>query len=185
MKKNKKPWKLNWHNPKLLKKKIKNYVGRNKGLDRGYGVFTKLPIKKGEILVIFGGYIIPTRDVKKLLKQLQEYCYQVHDSYFYGPVKKEEISVAEHLNHSCNPNVGFKDSITLVAIKDIKKGEEIVMDYAMCLTSHLFDFKCDCESKNCRFFISGDDWKIKKLQKKYKKYFQPYILEKINNLIKK
>ena len=185
MKINKKKWELNWQHTKLFLQHVKSYKGRNKGIDKGYGVFAKSPIKKSEILTIFGGYIIPIKKVKEIPKQLQEYCYQVHDNFFYGPVKKNEVSLGEHYNHSCNANSGFKDSITLVSIRDIKKEEEITIDYATSMTTHMFDFKCSCGSKNCRFYVTGDDWKIVKLQKKYKNYFQPYILEKIIRLNKK
>lgn len=176
----KRKWELNWQNKKLYLSYIKDYKGRNCGLDRGYGVFAKQPIKKGETLTIFGGYIIPINKIKNIPRQLQEYCYQVHDNYFFGPVKIGDISLSEHYNHSCNPNAGFKDVITLVATRGIKRGEEVTMDYAMCVTTNIFNFKCDCGLKECRTFIKGSDWKIPKLQKKYKNYFQPYILEKIN-----
>lgn len=180
-----KNWELNWQNPKLFLQHVKTYKGRNNGRDKGFGVFTSKNIKKGECLVIFGGYIIPRDRVFDLPKALQEYCYQIHDNFFFGPVKKNEVSLSEHYNHSCEPNAGFKDSITLVAIKDIKKDEEITMDYAMCITGNEFNFKCDCGLKECRKYIKGSDWKIKKLQEKYGNYFQPYILEKINKLNKK
>ena len=185
MKINKRKWELNWQSAKLYLQHVKKYKGRNSGIDQGYGVFAKLPIKKDEIITIFGGYIIPIEEVKKIQKQVQEYCYQVHDNFFFGPVRKSEVSVSEHFNHSCNPNTGFKDSITLVSTRNIEKGEEVTMDYAMCLTTHIFDFKCDCGSKNCRLLITGNDWRKPKLQKKYKNYFQPYILEKIARLNKK
>ena len=160
MRTSKRKWELNWQNVKLYLQFIKSYKGRNKGFDRGHGVFTKLSIKKGTILTIFGGYIIPIKEVKNLPQQLQEYCYQVHDNFFYGPVKKNEVFLSEHYNHSCNQNAGFKDSITLISIRNIKKREEVTVDYAMCLTTHKFDFKCNCGSKNCRFSITGNDWKI-------------------------
>lgn len=185
MKTNRKKWELSWQSKKLFLQHIKSYKGRNRGLDRGYGVFTKSPIKKGEVLTIFGGYIIPIKEIKNLSQRLQEYFYQVNDNFFFGPVRKNEISLNEHYNHNCNPNAGFKDALTLVATRDIKKGEEITIDYAMCMTTKLFDFKCDCGSKDCRLFVSGNDWKKFELQKKYKNYFQPYILEKIINLNKK
>jgi len=185
MKISKRKWELNWQSAELFLQHIKKYKGRNGGTDRGYGVFAKSPIKKGETITIFGGYIIPIKKIKYVPKQLQEYCYQVHDNFFFGPVKKNEISLSEYFNHSCNPNTGFKDSITLVSIRDIEKGEEVTIDYATCLTTRMFDFKCDCGLENCRSLVTGDDWKKPELQNKYKNYFQPYILEKIKNLNKK
>lgn len=181
MKISKRKWELNWHNPKLTLKYVSLYKGRNKGTDKGYGVFAKSSIKKGEILTIFGGYVIPIHEIGKLPEKLQELCYQIHDNFFYGPVLQSEVSLNEHYNHSCQSNTGFKDSITLVAIRDIKTGEELFTDYALFITTNKFDFKCGCGLDTCRNFITGNDWKIKDLQKKYKGYFQPYINDKINN----
>lgn len=48
--------------------------------------------------------------------------------------------------------------------------------------SSKFELKCKCGSKNCRKIIRGDDWKIKKLQKKYKGYFSDYLQKKIDKL---
>lgn len=185
MKTSKRKCELSWQNPKLCLKHIRAYEGRNRGLDRGFGVFSKASIKKGDTLSVFGGYVIAIKNVKKLPEQLQEYCYQVHDDFLYGPVTNSQVSPNEGYNHSCNPNAGFKDSLTLIALRDIQKGEEVAFDYGTCLTTHLFDFKCDCGSKNCRIHITGDDWKLSGLQRKYGNYFQPYILEKIKNLKKK
>jgi hypothetical protein len=72
MKKNKDKYELNWQNNKLSLSFVKNYKGRNNGLDQGYGVFAKSPIKKGEILTIFGGYIIPIKKIKKLEARLEK-----------------------------------------------------------------------------------------------------------------
>lgn len=40
--------------------------------------------------------------------------------------------------------------------------------------------KCSCQSKHCRGLIKGDDWKIPKLQERYKGHFLPYIQRKID-----
>ena len=68
-------------------------------------------------------------------------------------------------------------------MRDIKKGEEICIDYAMCsnnprsITSNMRD--CLCDSKNCRKKITVHDWEKKELQKKYRGFFQPFLEKKI------
>lgn len=181
MKIGKRKWDLNWHTEKVELRHVSHYKGRNNGTDMGYGVFAKTHIKKGEALTIFGGYVIPFSEIKKLTKQLQEYCYQIEDDYFYGPVMHSEISLNERYNHNCDPNCGFSGPIKLVTFRDIKKDEELTMDYATCITNRRFDFDCSCGADHCRKSITGDDWKIKELQKKYEGHFQPYIQEKIKN----
>ena len=73
-------------------------------------------------------------------------------------------------------------------MRNIKKNEQITFDYAMTLFKSKngpnYKLKCFCGEKNCRKFITNNDWKLKKLQKKYKGYFQYYLEEKIKNNIK-
>lgn len=163
-------FKMSWVSPKIFSKKSQK---------SGFGVFAKKPISENEIITIFGGYVINIQDLPKIPDGLQDYYYQISDKLFYGPVRKKDIMESEFFNHSCNPNSGFKDSITLIAIKDIKKNEEVTFDYAMCMTSGILNLKCQCGEKKCRKIIKGSDWKKPELQKKYKNYFQPYIKEKI------
>ena len=70
-------------------------------------------------------------------------------------------------------------------MRDIKKGEEITTDYAFFVTSNTLTLNCQCGSPNCRGVIRHTDWQLKSLQKKYKKYFQIYIQEKIKNKSKR
>lgn len=56
-----------------------------------------------------------------------------------------------HVNHSCEPNVVSKDWCE-VALRDIKKGEEILSDYVEELPSAEL-MECHCKSDKCRGFI--------------------------------
>jgi hypothetical protein len=68
-------------------------------------------------------------------------------------------------------------------MRDIKKGEELTVDYAF-IDNEDYSFECTCGSLNCRKQITGRDWKIKELQDKYYDYFATYLKEKIDNLRK-
>jgi len=52
-----------------------------------------------------------------------------------------------YINHSCDSNTVPKNNCD-VAISKIEKGEEITSDYSKI--ESLDDFKCKCESKNCK-----------------------------------
>ncbi len=81
-------------------------------------------------------------------------------------------------NHSCNPNVGVRGEITFVAMRNIKPGEELTIDYAM-IDDDNYKMKCNCGAENCRKVITGKDWKRRDLQRKYGQYFSKFLLEKI------
>lgn len=110
---------------------------------------------------------------------LLDYCYQISDDLVMSATTWDEVTEAECLNHSCNPNLGFQGEIRLVALRDIVVGEEATFDYATCMTAAFGDFDCLCHAANCRGRITGEDWRLPELQARLRGYFQPYIEEKI------
>ena len=111
--------------------------------------------------------------------ELLEYTYHFTRDLLLGPVEHGQLAVGDYYNHSCQPNAGFRDSITLVAMTTIQPGEEVTFDYCMCMTSTILTLKCACGDTHCRKIIRGSDWKKLKLQTRYKDYFVPYIQDKI------
>lgn len=173
-------YKFYWLNPKLKVQKTVRY---------GFGTFAKENIKKGDLLLVIGGYIMKASEEENLPGTLSDNGIQVAENLSLAISKKEELGGINFFNHSCDPNVGIKGQIFLVAMKNIKKGEEATFDYAMTLYRSkntkpysLIGEKCLCGKKNCRGVVTDNDWKKKDLQKKYKGYFQYYIQEKIDKL---
>jgi len=152
----------------------------------GKGVFAKQVIKKDEMLIVMGGYILTIEDDNNLRGVVADKPIEISDYFFIGPRKPSDLDLMpqHYVNHSCDPNAGFKGQIFMVAIRDIKKGEEISYDYAMVMNSDersnsYFKLECKCGALNCRKVITEDDWQIKKLQKKYEGYFQYFLQEEI------
>lgn len=165
---------MSWVSPKVR--------GGKSSINGGRGVFADEDIKKGEILTIYGGYVINLKEFQSLSDELKEFPYHISEKLLFGPTKKKDVGISEYFNHSCQPNAGFRDSITLVAMRDVNKNEEITFDYATCMTSDILNFKCSCGKNNCRNIITGNDWRKTELQNKYKGYFIPYIQDKIDKI---
>ncbi len=162
-------WPHRWVNSKAASENSKLH---------GLGVFAKEEIKKGELICILGGVIVPSSEIKEYWGKMSHVGIQIHEDFFMVPTTREELEQNGVFNHSCEPNIGFLEDIQFVAIKDIQPGEELVFDYAFSET--LMDpFECKCESDKCRKTITSNDWKIKEIQTKYKKYFSPYLRRKI------
>lgn len=165
-----------WMNPKLEVRDTREYGG---------GVFAKQNIKKDEKLVIFGGYIKSIVEEEKLGELVYNESVQISESHCLGILNPSDLEDSSFFNHSCNPNAGFKGQIFLVAMKNIKKDEQVAFDYAMVLSkaknAKFYKMKCLCGSKNCRKYVTDNDWKKLELQKKYDGYFQWYLQEKIKS----
>ena len=154
---------------------------RNKSLN-GKGFFAKQDINKGEIVFIKGGHILKRNQI--YTSSVINSYHPISDEYYIAATnQEEEKNIKLYENHSCNPNCGLRGEITFVAMRDIKKGEELTVDYAF-IDNEDYSFECTCGSLNCRKQITGRDWKIKELQDKYYDYFATYLKEKIDNLRK-
>ena len=156
---------------------------RQSGIDSdGLGLFAKELIKKDEIIGIKAGHIIEKEYFDKrggFNVKLGKAALQIADNFFLGPRDESEIEdVMMSVNHSCEANLGFMGNIIMVAMADIKEGEELTSDYATFINYPNFKMTCLCGEKECRGTISGQDWQNKKLQKKYGKYFSSYLKEK-------
>src|SRR5215813_12504974 len=60
-----------------------------------------------------------------------------------------------YINHSCQPNAFMKilyKHILFIALRDIKAGDEITIDYETTL--HSDDKRCICGAQNCRGTIN-------------------------------
>lgn len=150
----------------------------------GQGVFAKEKILKGEVVFDFKegtGKYITSAEMDKLFEEDMDYGIQVGDNLFFAATEAGEMEVGDYLNHSCSANLGIKDSLKMVAMRDIEPNKEVAFDYAMSEYSD-FTIKCFCGNINCRGVITGDDWKKKDLQERYKGYFSDYLQEKINQL---
>lgn len=149
----------------------------------GKGMFAREPIKEGEVIIIWGGTVFTEEERKKGL--IKKYTTSGIAEGLYLGGKLDEPDVPDQfMNHSCDPNLLMKDEITLVARRDIVKREEITADYAMWTTDEnwVMEEPCRCGSPLCRHKITGNDWELKDLQKRYKGHFAPFINERIKKL---
>ncbi len=164
----------------FLSKKV---VVKRSGID-GKGVFCAYPIKKGEIVAIWGGAIIPERELKALerrqFKKIYDYATPIAEGFFLVSSRRGQLEGDDFFNHSCQPNLGMQGHLVMVAMRDIKKGEELTYDYAMTDAGLDYAFECSCGTKACRRIIHGSDWRIPSLQRKYKGYFSFFVQQKID-----
>lgn len=172
--------KISWLSPKI--------EVRNIGAITGSGTFAKETIEKGETIIVQGGRILHSSELDDLQNQGFSYHgFQVEKDFYIYPITPDVNSLDGifNVNHSCEPNCGFSGPIKLVSIEKINIGDEITYDYAMTDMNpgeKWEDMQCLCNSSKCRKIITGEDWKLPNLQKKYSKYFSPYIQDLIRNM---
>ena len=115
--------------------------------DVGEGIISLANFSAGEVVFKFTGVLLN----KITLYTLQlDAVYHIHDPFFMGKVL-----------HSCDPNMQC-DMITQTfsAIKDIKKGDFLTMDYETTEDELFRPFECKCGSPNCKKIIRGKNFRL-------------------------
>lgn len=148
----------------------------------GKAIFATVDINKGEFVQEFTGKILREKFIPHSYSGSRDRYMQVGPDEYMGPSGDFD----DLINHSCDPNCGMRfDSrgTYLVAIRDIKEGEEVTWDYSTTLLSTDWVMKCRCRQPSCRKVI-GDFFSLDpSLQKKYLDLdvILPYIRDMIQN----
>lgn len=143
----------------------------------GCGIVARQSISKGELIVMWGGRIITAAEVDFSIPDFSKRILQVdEDLYLFNPRLGDP---ADCFNHSCDPNAGMSGATALIAMRDIAPGEEVAFDYAMCDGSPYDEFECHCGAPHCRRRVTGSDWRLPDLQRRYAGYFSPYLQRRI------
>ena len=151
------------------------------------GVFAKNKLQKDDVIMVMGGRIMHTDEENQVGGFATNYNIDISDDWSFCPATQEELDLMpqHYINHSCDPNCGFKNVNQIVAIRDINRGEEIVYDYAFVMWSSdmselHYELRCGCGSSFCRKIITESDWKNAELQKRFGPYFQSFLKDKFN-----
>jgi uncharacterized protein len=146
---------------------------------QGRGLFAVESIRSSEIVCVKGGHIFDKAELQNVAARLGPAEIQIADNLFIGPVNKEEREGSMIFsNHSCDPNIGVQGQIVFVAMRDISAGEELTHDWATT-DDDTYEMQCHCHSPNCRKVITGQDWKKRDLQEKYRGFMSWYLQRKI------
>jgi uncharacterized protein len=149
----------------------------------GHGLFAIANIEKDEIVAVKGGHIVDRKTLREeITPRLGPVEIQIDHDLFIAPVRQEERELSMlYLNHSCNANLGMRGEITLVAMRDIRAGEEVTHDWAMTDDDD-YSVECKCGASNCRKILTGKDWQRPELQRRCAGYFSAYLARKIVSL---
>lgn len=114
----------------------------------GRGIFAAQDISPGEVIIDWEECKenLTQHDVERLPDEARKRVSFIDGRYilFKPP--------ACWVNHSCDANARGTNGRD-VATREIKKGEEITVDYVLEQVPDL-DFPCNCGSQSCRGFLS-------------------------------
>ena len=148
---------------------MKPYRIKKSNIDKkGRGLYATKDIKEGERIINYIGNIITkkqTEDSEKFDNAKPIYLFNLNKKYdLDGDVS---WNTARLINHSCTNNCDYNGAglkLWVIAIKDIKKGDELTCDYGFGYDEDYKQFPCKCRSKNCCGYIvrAESRWRINK-----------------------
>ncbi|MEK7303719.1 MAG: SET domain-containing protein-lysine N-methyltransferase [Pseudomonadota bacterium] len=139
-------------------------------LQHGKGVFAQAPILAGEIILTFSGPLLIRVEVCE-----EDYHLQVGADLYLGASGAAD----DYVNHSCNPNAGFRDGLVLVARRNIGPEEEITWDYSTAIDEEDFPgFTCCCGAAACRGAVRSFRHLDPDTRERLRGWLLPYLREK-------
>lgn len=148
------------------------YVEVRETEHRGKGLFATAPIKKDEEIASFDGPVYDA-DYEPWTDDILNYVVQFAEDKW-----RKATGIAEFSNHSCEPNCGIKNLFMIVAMRDIKPGEELTWDYEMTENNHYgWEMDCLCGTASCRGTIGRYDNMPLAVREKYKGYISEWLIK--------
>lgn len=168
------PCRESCQNTKIQRHMIAPGVEKFMTQQKGWGVQSKYPIKKGTYILEYVGEVVTEREFKERMATLytsdiHHYCLHldgglVIDGHRMG-------SDCRFVNHSCAPNcemqkwsVNGLSRMALFAMRDIEPGEELTYDYNFSLFNPAEGQPCKCESEQCRGVIGGKSQRVRPIE---------------------
>ncbi len=113
---------------------------------QGKGVFANINFKKVDVVMKWDASMILTlKEARRIPKRYRKYLV------FYKGKFIVSAPPEKYLNHSCSPNTK-EGNLCDIAIRNIRKGEEITTDYSIN-SEHHYKMKCACKSRMCRKIV--------------------------------
>ena len=148
---------------------MKPYRIKKSNIDRkGRGLYAAVDIKEGKRILDYVGKIITKKQTEESAK-----FDNAKPIYLFNLNKRYDLdgdvtwNTARLINHSCSNNCDYNGTglkLWVIAIRDIKKGEELTCDYGFGYDQDYKQFPCKCGTKNCCGYIvrAESRWRINK-----------------------
>ena len=145
----------------------------------GVGLFATRAIRRGEVVAVKGGHVFDRRALRASAGRHAVSYIQLGGGRYIGTLHLPDVPQNKmYLNHSCEPNVGIRGEITFVTLRNVRRGEELTYDWAM-EEDEPERTKCLCGARRCRGVLTGRDWRLPALQRRYRGWFSAHVAEKI------
>ena len=120
----------------------------------GRGCFATRLFRRGHKIAEYAGELITNREAERRVRRRRKHRVVELDSR-HSIDGSRGGNGTHYINHSCRPNSYMKivrGHILFMALRDIRPGEEITLDYVS--TYHSDRKRCRCAARGCRGTIN-------------------------------
>ncbi|HHT9130554.1 MAG TPA: SET domain-containing protein [Candidatus Brocadiaceae bacterium] len=153
---------------KLLKR-MKHIIVCSSKIE-GLGVHAGENIKKEAVITKFQGQLKYKINKNERDALAHPDWVGVRKDYWIDPE-----SPHKYFNHSCAPNASINKTVEIIALRDVRKGEEITFDYSITEGDPRWEMACNCGWTNCRKIVRSVQFLPEHLFEKYFPYMRIYF----------
>jgi SET domain-containing protein len=137
------------------------------------GLFIGEDIEKGELICHIKGTVMRKTNLNRRDALANPNWIGIAKNKWFNPEKPYE-----YINHSYVPSAGIRGKISLIALRSMKKGEEITIDYSTVEGDPFWKMACACRTRQCRQIIKS----IQFLPERKYRRLDPHIPAYFKNL---
>ncbi|HEV7449228.1 MAG TPA: SET domain-containing protein-lysine N-methyltransferase [Candidatus Paceibacterota bacterium] len=139
----------------------------------GKSLFAMRDFKKDEIVFVAFGPVV---------NMVTNYAIPIGRSLFIEP-RIPKGNLCQYICHSCEPNLGIKNRTSFVAMKDIRRGEEVTINYGMMGYEYGDELPeedriCKCGTPTCTGLLGCYKNFTDEEKQRYAGYISDYLLER-------
>jgi uncharacterized protein len=150
----------------------------------GTGLFACDDIEAETVVLRLGGRLVTSADLAVLIAAADadpatpyvDTITVYEDAHLVMPSN----SVIHFGNHSCDPTLWHAGPYELAARRDVRAGEELIVDYGTNSGTDGFVMECHCGSADCRGRVTSDDWSDPGLRVRYEGHWTPALQRRID-----
>jgi uncharacterized protein len=134
----------------------KNVIVRQSEI-HGTGAFAQRDLTKGSQVIEYVGEKISKEESARRIDADNEFIFTLDDDFDLDG--KVAWNPARFINHSCTPNCEAEvdgHSVWIIALRDIKAGEELSFNYGYDLTD-FHEHPCRCGTQQCVGYMVAEE----------------------------
>ena len=136
----------------------------------GRGLYSRRAFKGGELVFAMEG------EMRHYISRTVEDAFRFENWLVIGKdLFLDPAAPYVYANHSCEPNLGIRDALDFVALRDIAPNEQLTYDYSLTTDELPWMMTCNCGLPYCRGSVRSIQYLPEDIYRRYLPYVGRYV----------